>query len=111
MNEELQKEGITDLFLCGLATDVCVGDIWIKIENISSKILSFSGKLYFIVFRQELINSNNIQVGIDNLIQYPGWSAFHALESGYRTVIVEDASRGIFSQVSLPSMTNVTICH
>ena len=63
LNEELQKEGITDLFLCGLATDVCVGDIWIKIENISSKILSFSGKLYFIVFRQELINSNNIQVG------------------------------------------------
>ena len=63
LNEELQKEGITDLFLCGLATDVCVGDIWIKIGNISSKILSFSGKLYFIVFRQELINSNNIQVG------------------------------------------------
>ena len=30
-----------------------------------------------------------------------GWSAFHALESGYRTVIVEDASRGIFSQVLL----------
>ena len=25
LNEELQKEDITDLFLCGLATDVCVG--------------------------------------------------------------------------------------
>ena len=43
LNEELQKEAITDLFLCGLATDVCVGDIWIKIENIDSEILSFSG--------------------------------------------------------------------
>ena len=26
LNEELQKEDITDLFLCGLATDVCVGE-------------------------------------------------------------------------------------
>ena len=55
--------------------------------------------------------SNNIQAGIDNTIQHSGWSAFHALESGYRTVIVEDASRGIFSQVSLPSRTNVVIIH
>ena len=41
------------------------------------------------------IPSHNVHI----IYKYTGWSAFHALESGYRTVIVEDASRGIFSQV------------
>lgn len=48
LEEIIRKEGCTDLYVCGIATDVCVAS-----------------------------------------------TAFHALELGFRTVVVEDACRGI----------------
>ncbi|KAB7496021.1 Pyrazinamidase/nicotinamidase [Armadillidium nasatum] len=48
LNEELQKRNITDVFVCGIAYDVCVGA-----------------------------------------------TATHANEAGYRTILIEDACRGV----------------
>ncbi len=48
LNEELEKKSITDIYVCGLAYDVCVGS-----------------------------------------------TAFHSTEFGYRTIIIDDACRGL----------------
>lgn len=48
LSEEIDSRGITDVFVCGLATDYCVGS-----------------------------------------------TALHALEHGYRTILIEDACRGV----------------
>ncbi|KAG7176283.1 Nicotinamidase-like [Homarus americanus] len=48
LNEELQKKNVTDLFICGIAYDVCVAA-----------------------------------------------TTRHAIEEGYRTILVDDASRGV----------------
>ena len=46
--EQIREEGVTDVYVCGIATDVCVAS-----------------------------------------------TAFHALELGFRTVLIDDCSRGI----------------
>ncbi|XP_064112257.1 uncharacterized protein LOC135219421 [Macrobrachium nipponense] len=48
LHEELQKKNVTDVFVCGIATDVCVA-----------------------------------------------YTAKHALEEGYRTMLIDDACRGV----------------
>lgn len=48
LSEELKSRGVIDVFVCGLATDYCVG-----------------------------------------------YTAMHALEHGYRTILIEDACRGV----------------
>lgn len=48
LSDQLKSRGVTDIFVCGLATDYCVG-----------------------------------------------YTALHALEHGYRTILVEDACRGV----------------
>ena len=48
LSNELNSRGVTDVFVCGLATDYCVG-----------------------------------------------YTALHALEHGYRTILIEDACRGV----------------
>ena len=98
LNEELQKEDITDLFLCGLATDVCVG-----------KNLQHHLHHHWTSFSPSFLNSTQPSFFSQSIAQQ-GWSAFHALESGYRTVIVEDASRGIFSQVSPAVVFKIVSC-
>lgn len=61
LNEELQKKKVTDVFICGIATDVCVAS-----------------------------------------------TTFHALEVGYRTMLISDASRGV-SEEDIKSTIDRTI--
>ena len=53
------------MFICGLCTDICVG------KTKQADIIWFEIKLYL------------------------AWTAYHALELGFRTVLIEDACRGI----------------
>ena len=64
LNKELRKHGVTDLYVCGLCTDVCVGSIY--------------------VVRMQMTD-----------ITWKGSTLAHAQEFGYRTILIEDASRGI----------------
>ena len=65
MAELLKTEGVTDVYCCGIAADVCVGKL--KILNT----FCMTG-CYF-----------------------SASTAFHAMELGFRTMVIEDCSRGI----------------
>ena len=65
MEELIRKEEVTDLYVCGIATDVCVGNA-----------------------------SNASETDFKTSIS-PAFTAFHSQELGFRTILVEDASRGI----------------
>ena len=64
MEELIREKDVTDLYICGIATDVCVGN---------TRLLS-----------QGFLKSSS-----------PAFTAFHSQELGFRTILVEDASRGI----------------
>lgn len=68
LNSDLKKHGITELYLCGLAGDVCVGMMWFL------KIFNFKNFFYF-WFKAATSNDG--------------------LDLNYRVVYVEDACRGI----------------
>ncbi|KAK7081509.1 hypothetical protein SK128_021369, partial [Halocaridina rubra] len=61
LNEELQKKNVTDVFVCGIATDVCVAS-----------------------------------------------TTAHAMEEGYRTMLIEDASRGVCDEDIKATMDRTT---
>ena len=64
MEELIREKDVTDLYICGIATDVCVGN---------TRFLS-----------QGFLKTSS-----------PAFTAFHSQELGFRTILVEDASRGI----------------
>eukprot|EP00090_Calanus_glacialis_P025861 TRINITY_DN40595_c0_g1_i2.p1 TRINITY_DN40595_c0_g1~~TRINITY_DN40595_c0_g1_i2.p1 ORF type:complete len:145 (+),score=20.06 TRINITY_DN40595_c0_g1_i2:1-435(+) len=61
LKNDMKKGDITDVFICGLVTDICVA-----------------------------------------------WTAFHALELGFRTVLIEDACRGISPQGVVDTFNKIT---
>ena len=66
--KQMKDKNVTDLYVCGLAYDVCVGKIfWF-----------FSTTLY-----------------LKLILSIPGATAKHSLEHGYRTVLIDDACRGV----------------
>ena len=66
LEELIKDEEVCDLYICGIATDVCVG------------------KLY-----QSLVKLRTMQCFA------AGSTAFHANELGFRTILIDDCSRGI----------------
>ena len=58
------EEGCTDVYVCGIATDVCVG-----------------------------IQLMSPYCGLNN--RFSASTAFHANELGFRTILIDDCSRGI----------------
>ena len=68
----LNEKNITDLYVCGLAYDVCVGNT--RILQKKTK-LDSEYDLKFVFFL--------------------GATAKHSLEHGYRTILIDDACRGV----------------
>ena len=66
LEDIIKKEDVTDIYVCGIATDVCVGEYGKGLSHFwpCSSLWSAS-------------------------------TAFHGLEQGFRTILVQDASRGI----------------
>ena len=71
LNYELSKAGITDLYICGVATDYCVGKNKITFE-------------FTLLLKQQF----------DNQL---GATASDALDLNYRVSLVQDACRGVNS--------------
>ena len=67
LEEMIKEEEVSDVYVCGIATDVCVG------KSITLYILS----------------SPRSNVGV-----CAGSTAFHANELGFRTILIDDCSRG-----------------
>ena len=67
LEEMIKDEEVCDVYVCGIATDVCVGN-------------STNDRLY----KCSLLN-----------IIIIGSTAFHANELGFRTILIDDCSRGI----------------
>ncbi|ODN03138.1 Pyrazinamidase/nicotinamidase [Orchesella cincta] len=74
----LSEFGITDVYVCGLAADFCVGK-FMSVETCHN--------VLFIVKK----NKNLTLV----LLTLTGFTGKDALDLGYRTIFVEDATRGI----------------
>ena len=83
MEELIRKEDVTDLYICGIATDVCVGILTNSLA---------SNKLF--TFRVDIC-PETCRHGPLNTSMSPAFTAFHSQEQGFRTILVEDASRGI----------------
>ena len=76
MKTLLRKEEVTDLYICGIATDVCVGQwLWIIPTLTAFDLFSMGMR----------IRGLNVSAS----------TAFHSQELGFRTILIEDASRGI----------------
>ena len=76
MKTLLRKEEVTDLYICGIATDVCVGQwLWIIPTFTAFDLFSMGMR----------IRGLNVSAS----------TAFHSQELGFRTILIEDASRGI----------------
>ena len=65
LDDELKQRSVTDVYVVGLATDVCVGRI--------CELVRFERKIF----------------------DFLASTAMHAVESNYRTVLIEDACRGV----------------
>ena len=70
LHYQLEKEKITDLYICGIAYDVCVG-----------KLIIF----YLINFWLE----------VKYLLFHLAYTAFDALDLNYRVCVIDDACRGV----------------
>ena len=68
LEEVIRSEGCTDVFVCGIATDVCVGK-----ENLKWNMNSF-------------------------IISFLAYTAFDAQDLGFRTIMIDDCSRGIVNE-------------
>jgi len=86
--EHMKQKKITDLYVCGLAYDVCVGNYrtnW-KTQHSCWNLLTSKSDTY----QNEFLTLNwNISCWI------LGATANHSLEYGFRTILVEDACRGV----------------
>lgn len=75
----LKQKGITDIYVCGLAYDVCVGEYLHSATCEHWKILKQSSWLFlFLSFPCSL-----------------GATALDSLSAGYRTVLIDDCCRGV----------------
>ena len=70
LEEMIKEEEVSDVYVCGIATDVCVGKKRISVHFV--------------------ITTEQCNVGV-----CAGSTAFHANELGFRTILIDDCSRGI----------------
>ncbi len=72
MDAFLRSRGVTDVFVCGIAYDVCVGETGSTYTRFSSVTANYTPLL--------------------------ASTAFHGQELGFRTVLIDDCSRGIITE-------------
>lgn len=82
LNAQLKMKCTTDIYVCGLAYDVCVGKRTIRTPFCI--IISFSSFLYL-----NLLPNFNIFI-----YYFSGATAVDALSVGYRTILIDDCCRG-----------------
>ena len=78
--ELLKTEGMTDVYVCGIAADVCVGEL----EIVNTFCIIRKIRQYFTANTERMTGC-----------YFSASTAFHAMELGFRTMVIEDCSRGI----------------
>lgn len=84
LEELIKDEEVCDLYICGIATDVCVGELDQWTNNAK-------------YFRPERYDDRILSEPKLRAMQCfaAGSTAFHANELGFRTILIDDCSRGI----------------
>ncbi|TRY73869.1 hypothetical protein TCAL_05063 [Tigriopus californicus] len=92
MEAHLRSKNVTDIFVCGIAYDVCV-------ESYSS--FYDNHKMSETKLKTELLRRGVTDIFIGGLATdvCVALTAFHGLELGFRTMLVDDCSRGIRDDV------------
>lgn len=76
---QLKQKGITDIYVCGLAYDVCVGEYLHGASNMRASLEQYW---------------NNQTLFVSPLGSL-GATALDSLSAGYRTILIDDCCRGV----------------